>query len=249
MEIQNLDKLPENARSVLAPYLKELVDTYGGDIVSIFAYGSVTGRDYNPKTSDINVAVVLNEVSLEKFKPMLKTVQKGIKRKITAPLFLSPSYIKMSLDTFPMEFMSMKGSSLVLYGDDVLSGITVDKADLRRECEYQLKGKLLTIRQAYLEQGLNHKALERLLKASFRALMPVLENVLRLKREDSIANNKEGILHQLGEDFGVNVSSFIEILRDKEADAKIGGRSIEAFLSDFLAQLEKLIEIVDNMQI
>ena len=249
MEIQNLDKLPKDASGVLKPYLEELIRAYGDDIVSLFVYGSVTGPDYNPKRSDINLAVVLKKVSLDKFKPVLKTVRNGIKKKITAPLFLSPSYIKMSLDTFPMEFMNMKDSRLVLLGEDVLADIEADKADLRRECEYQLKGKMLTIRQAYLEQAMDRKGLERLLKTSFRALVPVLENILRLKREGPVSEDKEKVLEKLGQEFGVDVSSFLEILRDKETDGKISGKHPEEFLNDFLTQLEKITNEVDGMVI
>ncbi|MFQ5952712.1 MAG: hypothetical protein ACE5JK_04830 [Candidatus Omnitrophota bacterium] len=249
MEIKNIDKLPDQVKKALEPYLNELIKIYGEDIVSVFVYGSVTGPDYNPKTSDINLAIVLKEVSLDKFKPVLKTVKQGLRRKITAPLFLSPSYIKMSLDTFPMEFMNMKDSRLVLFGDDVLADISAEKMDIRRECEYQLKGRLLTIRQAYLEQAMNRKGLEGLLKSSFRALMPVFENVLRLKLEGSIPTDKEKILSRLGEEFEVDVSSFMEILHDKETDGKIGGRPLEDFLNDFLVQLEKLTDIVDGMVI
>ncbi|MGB2662018.1 MAG: hypothetical protein WBD04_06510 [Candidatus Omnitrophota bacterium] len=248
MEIKNLEKLPVGVKNVLEPYLNEIIQAYDKDIVSIFAYGSVTGPDYNPKTSDINLAIVLKEVSLEKLKPVLKTAKSGMKRKVTAPLFLSPSYIKMSLDTFPMEFMSMKDSRLVLAGDDVLADVEVDKADLRRECEYQLKGKLLTIRQAYLEQGLNRKGLEGLVKNSFRALLPVFQNVLRLRNE-SLPTGKEEILCQMGEEYDLDVSSFLEILRDKKTDGRIGGKPLEEFLEDFLKQLERLTDIVDGMMV
>jgi hypothetical protein len=247
MNIINLDKLPKEAQKVLKPYLEELLASLGGDIISIFVYGSVTGPDFNYKTSDINLSVVLREVSLDKMKSVLKTVRTGVKKKITAPLFLSPSYIKMSLDTFPMEFMSMKDSRLVLFGDDVLVDISADKKDLRRECEYQLKGKLLTIRQAYLEQALDRKGLEHVIKASFRSLLPVFQNVLRLGREEAPPLDKQEMLAQLGEEFDLDVSSFLEVLGDKKADGKIGGKHPESFLNDFLAQLERLTDIVDKM--
>ncbi|MEA3489334.1 MAG: hypothetical protein U9R44_03200, partial [Candidatus Omnitrophota bacterium] len=66
MDIRNLEKLPDNARKVLSPFLDELFGIYREAIRSVFVYGSVTGRDYNPKTSDINMAVVLDDVSLGK---------------------------------------------------------------------------------------------------------------------------------------------------------------------------------------
>ena len=247
MEIKNIEKLPADVQKTLLPLAEELIKLYGDDIISIFVYGSATGSDYNRKTSDINVAVVLEKITLAKLKPVLKTVRAGMRKKVTAPLFLTPSYIKMSLDTFPMEFLAMKDSGCVLFGKDVLADIEVNTEDLRRECEYQLKGKLLTIRQAYLEQATSRRGLEALIKASFRALVPVFRNVLRIKRGQRPPEGKEGLLRELGEEFGIDVSSFLEVLRDKKADGRIGARDAETFLNGFLLQLERLAEIVDGM--
>ena len=239
MDIRNLEKLPEHARKVLGPFLEELLGIYEDAILSIFDYGSVTGPDYCPKTSDINVAVVLKNISLGKIKKALKPVKAGLKRRITAPLFLTPSYIKGSLDSFPMEFIDMKDTRLVLYGEDTFAGLEINTEDLRRECECQLKGKLLMIRQAYLEQALTRKGLERLIKASFRALMPVFRNVLRIKGENNPPLEKAEIIARLGEEFGLETTSFLEVLKDKKTDGRIGKRSAEEFLDDFLTQLEK----------
>ena len=247
MNISNLEKIPVEAQNALKPFLEELFKIYGDEIQSVFVYGSVTGKDYDPKTSDINLAIVLKDVSLDKLKQVLKPVKTGIRRNITVPLFLTTSYIEGSLDTFPMEFSSMKDSRCVLFGDDVLERISVDREDLRRECEYQLKGKLLTIRQAYLEQALNRKGIEKLIKASFRSLMPVFQSILRLKSGQTPPRDKAEILSELGEEFGIDPASFLEVLRDKKTDGRIGEKPAESFLGNFLVQLERLSEAVDKL--
>jgi len=247
MDIKNLDKLPEKVQKVLKPFLDDLVKVYGQDIISVFTYGSVTGSDYNPRTSDINVAVVLDDISLANLKRSLKTVKAGMRKKITAPLFLTPTYIKMSLDTFPMEFITMKNSRCVLLGQDVLADIEVKNEDLRRECEYQLKGKLLTIRQAYLEQALNRKGLEVLIKAVFRALIPVFQGILWMKEVKPLPTAKKEVLLQIGQKFDMDMASFLEVLHDKETDGRIGNRSAEDFLQDFLMRLEEISKAVDKM--
>lgn len=247
MGYANLDKLPRNAAGVLKPFLDELTEVYRDEIVSIFVYGSVTGADYNAKTSDINVAVVLKEISLERLKPILRVVKKGMRNRINAPLFLTPSYIKMSLDAFAMEFMSMKDTRLVIFGEDILADIDVNKEDLRRECEYQLKGKILTIRQAYLEQALSRNRLEKLVKVSLRGLMPVFQSLLKIKTNEAHPKEKEEILCQMSAEFDIDVSAFLDVLRDKKSDGRIAGKTAESFLSDFLKQLERLAEIIDKM--
>ena len=247
MDLKGLDKLPRNAQKILPGYIDGIFSSYGEGIVSVFAYGSVTGSDYSPATSDVNIAVVVEDNSFGRIAPVLRTIKRGQKQKITAPLFLTTSYIKMSLDTFPIEFMGMKDTRQVLYGEDVLSDVEFDREDLRRECEYQLKGKLLTLRQAFLEQGLARKGMERLIKSSLSALIPAFRAVLRVQNGSSPSTVKVEVLRELSDEFGIDVSSFLEVLRDKQMDGHIAGKSAEEFLNDFLIQLERLSEIVDDM--
>ncbi len=245
--VKNLDKLPIKVQPVLRALVMDLACIYGDDVLSIFVYGSVTGPDYNPAASDINVGVVLNDDPLYRLKLSLKAVRKAGRRKVTAPLFLTHSYINMSLDTFPIEFADMKDTRLVLFGQDPLAGIEINKEDLRRECEYQLKGKLLMIRQAYIERALDPWGLERLIKASFRSVFPVLKGALRIKTGGAVPGDKEAVLDSLAKEFGIDTSSFVSVLRDRKNDGKIDGKHAEEFLVDFLAQLRKLCEAVDRM--
>lgn len=247
MNIRNIEKLPRDAQKVLRPYLDKMLEVYGNDIIAIFAYGSVTSSAYDLKTSDINIAIVLKDTSLPALKPVLKTVKAGMRKRITVPLFLTPAYIKMSLDTFPMEFMNMKDTRLVLLGDDILADIAANNEDLRRECEYQLKGKLLTMRQAYLEQAKSRKELEKLIKVSLRALFPVFQSMLRIKRAAPPPADKAEVLRELGREFDIDVASFLEVLSDKKTEGRIVGKSAEIFIDAFLTQLGRLSQIIDNM--
>lgn len=247
MSIRNIEKLSPQAGKTIKPFIEGLLDIYGDQIRSIFAYGSATGSDYVPGVSDINLAVIMDKVLIDGLKPALDLVKKGMKKKIVAPLFLTPDYIERSMDTFPMEFLEMKDSRQVLFGEDLLENIRAEKEDIRRECEYQLKGKLLTIRQAYLEQAMNRKGMETLIKRSVKALMPVFRGVLRIKDHEDIPMSKEAVIEKMGDELGIDVSSFAEVLQDKKLDGKIGGRSSEAFLEDLLVQIEKLSEIVDGL--
>ncbi|MFH1664846.1 MAG: hypothetical protein ABIA77_01725 [Candidatus Omnitrophota bacterium] len=247
MDIKNLEKLPEGVRDRLGWFAGELSGAFGEDIVSVFVYGSAAGAGYDPKHSDINVAVVMKDVAVGKLKPALKIIRAGLKKRITVPLFLTEKYIKDSLDTFPMEFMSMKDTRLVLLGEDVLRDIEAKRDDLRRECEFQLKGKILTIRQAYLEQALTRKGLERLIKSAFRALMPLFRNILRLKTGAVPPEGKKEMIESLGRELGVDVSSFLEVLRDRKMDGRVGGKDPGIFIADFIVQLERLSESVDRL--
>ena len=242
-----MEKLPSKVQKILVPYISKLVSVLDDNVVSVLLYGSVTGEGYDSKHSDINVAVILKDNSIRALKPALKIIRDGLKHKITVPLFLTSEYINMSLDTFPIEFIGMRETSMILYGEDILGDVNIRNEDIRRECEYQLKGKLLTLRQAYMEQGLKNQSLEKLIKTSLRSLFPVLRNVLRIKCDSVPPLDKREILRRVAEEFDVDTNSFLEVLNDTVSDGRIGGQSAELFIDSFLIQLEKLSVIVDKL--
>lgn len=246
MPVKNLEKLPVSAQLVLKPFLEELIAVYGGEITSVFAYGSVTGQDYIHKSSDINIGVAMDDVSPANLKRCLGVVKKGMRKRIPAPLFLTPAYIKMSLDVFPLEFNNIKDTRVILSGEDILSGLVVKNEDLARECESQLKGRLLTIREAYLEQALDRKGLEKLMKNSLRALIPVFRGLVALRVSDVAPVAKSEIINALGREYVVNVQPFLDVLNDVKHDGKIAGDNAENFLGEFLARIETLCAIMDR---
>ncbi|MDD5634675.1 MAG: hypothetical protein PHW46_05310 [Candidatus Omnitrophica bacterium] len=246
MEIKNLEKIHQKARNITRLYVNDIIKFSGDNVVSVLAHGSVTSCEYNPKYSDINLAIILKDMSIPELKKMLKVIKIGMRHGVPAPLFLTKAYIEKSMDTFPMEFMTMKDSGCVLAGEDVFTGLEAKHEDLRKECEYQIKGKLLTLRQAYLENARDRRGMERLIKVSFKALLPVFQNMLRLKMKTPPAH-KEEILSQMVEAFGVEMTSFLEILKDKKFDGRIGNKNAELFVMDFITQLERLSDVIDKL--
>ncbi|OQX87303.1 MAG: hypothetical protein B6D55_03880 [Candidatus Omnitrophica bacterium 4484_70.2] len=108
MEGIKVEKLRPEVRKKVVPYLKELLKIHGKNIISINLYGSATGKDFSPKTSDINLLVVFHQLPFEVLEKSLKLVSWGIDRKISCPLFLTLEHIRTSQDVFPIEFLEMK---------------------------------------------------------------------------------------------------------------------------------------------
>ena len=57
-ELVNLEKLPDEVKKKVVPYLQNLFEIHNENIVSVFVYGSAAGRDFVPKRSDINLLIV-----------------------------------------------------------------------------------------------------------------------------------------------------------------------------------------------
>jgi len=140
----------------------------------------------------------------------------------------------------------MKENHLCLYGKEMLNQMDIKRDHIRLFCEEQIKGKLIRIRQAYLEIGLRKKGIEALMKESMYSLIPVFRNLLRLK-DITPPVEKEQILTGVSRQFGLDESVFVTILKDKRDDEKIGGQDVEVYFEKYLDQIQKLAIIVDKL--
>ncbi|MDP8216194.1 MAG: hypothetical protein P9L98_02585 [Candidatus Kaelpia imicola] len=242
----NEKKLHIEVQKKFIPYLKAMLGIHGGNLISAFVYGSAAGGNYIPKVSDINSAFVFKDLKFSIFKNSLNVVSKGIFKKIAAPLFLTKDYINSSLDVFPIEFLDMKENHILLHGEDILSGLEIKGEHIRLFCEQQIKGKLIRIRQAYLEIGLKRKGLEALLKESLNSLIPIFRNLIRLKEKQPPIDKAE-IIGQLCQIFGLDENVFLPIYKDSANDEKIAKQDVVVFLEKYLSQIEKLTGIVDKL--
>lgn len=245
-KLKNLEQLNAQAKKILTPYLHKLLNLNQENVISIFVCGHLAARDYVHKLSNINLFVILDKLEFYDLSKNLKLVSGGIKQKISAPLFLTREHIKTSTDVFPIEFLEMKENHLLLYGQDLLSALQIAPANIRLFCEEQIKGKLIRIRQAYLEIGLKRKGIEALLKESLSSLTPVFRSLIRLKEKTPLTE-RAGIYKQLADEFNLDSDVFLSILRDTSNDEKIASQDVEVFLEKYLAQLQKLATSVDQL--
>ena len=244
--IINKEKLPSEVGQKFIPYLEKMIDLHGANLVSVFIYGSATGQNYVPKVSDINSVFIFSDLKFDALQKSLRLVNKGIPQKIAAPLFLTEQYIKTSLDVFPIEFLDMKENHLVVYGQDILPNLEIKGEHIRLFCEQEIKGKLIRIRQAYLEVGLKRKGIEALLKESLNALIPIFRNLIRLKKETP-AIEKSQIITQLCAHFDLKSEVFLSIYKDSTNDEKINGQNVEVFLEKYIDQINLLAQKVDQL--
>jgi predicted nucleotidyltransferase len=244
--LKNLDKVPREVKTKVAPFVEQLLKIHSDNIISIFLYGSSTGRNYIPKSSDINMVVVFKELDFSRLRSSLKLVNKGINKKICAPLFLTQRHIQTSLDVFPIEFLEMQENNVLVYGEDLLANLNIEASNIRFICEQQIKGKLIRIRQAYLEVGLKKKGIEALLKESLASLIPVFRNLLRLRSKQP-SQDKSEMLKQFCKEFALEKDVLLPIYRDTRNDEKIAGKDVEYFLERYIEQLQKLAVIVDQL--
>ena len=245
INMNNIKKLQPEVQKKFVPYLESMIEIYGDEIVSVFIYGSAAAGGYTTGASDINSAFVLKDLKFSVLKKGLKTVSKGINASVAAPLFLTKEYISSSLDVFPIEFIDMKENHILVCGQDVLSGLEIRGEHIRLFCEQQIKGKLVRMRQAYLEVGLSRKGMLSLMKDSLNSLVPVFRNLIRFKGENPPVSKAE-ILERLSALFGLDVEVLLGVWGSRKGK-KIATGDVETLAGKFMNEVEKLSVIVDKL--
>ncbi len=246
MAVRNLERLHASVRADVEAYCRRLVAALGTSIKSISVYGSATGPDYIPTKSNVNIVVVLETLGAESLTRTLDVVDMGRKRKIVPPLLVTQEYVRSSLDVFPIEYLEIKDSQVVIYGDDFFSGIEVGRDYLRLECESQLRAAVLRTRQAYLELGKKKRGPEQVLHTSVTSLIPVFRAMLRLKGTE-VPRRKIEAVEAVEKVFGFDTKTFAAILRDKAGDERIDGKDAHRVLAEYIDAVEGLAGRLDQL--
>jgi hypothetical protein len=164
---------------VVRPFL-DATDRALGTGYSAVLYGSGARGDFIPGRSDINLVLVVEDLS----PPVLRSLGPAFTgwrgSKLEPPLLISRTEWNRATDVFPIEITDMRTSYQVLRGADPLSGMQVDRSDLRRALERELRGKLLRLRQAYAASAGDSAALGVVASESAATIMVLLRALLSL---------------------------------------------------------------------
>jgi hypothetical protein len=99
---------------------------------------------------------------------------------IATPLILPEEEFRRSLDAFPLEYAEIIRAHEVLFGASPFDGTAIDRTDLRRACETQIKSHLVHLREGFIEAAGIPRAIAELVGASAPAFGALLRNIAQL---------------------------------------------------------------------
>jgi len=220
---------------------------YGDALISVILYGSAAGRDYRPGKSDLNFMIVLSEEAIDHLDKAIETVSRWRRRNVSVPLFMTKSYIASSLDSYPLEFLNMQEGYVLVYGEDVLKDISFEPRYLRLQCEREIKGKLLLLRERFLETGGKARMIKELTGESITTFVSIFRGLLYLKGV-KIPSSRREIVEALAREIPVDGNVFINCLDIKEEKKKFASSEISAIFMAYLVEVRRLWEFVDELE-
>ncbi|MEE8553153.1 MAG: hypothetical protein V3S72_07615 [Desulfobacterales bacterium] len=229
------------------PFQKEILSSYQDKIHSITITGSALTDDFDPDKSDVNSVFVLTEMDLKFLELMAPLGKKYGKKRIAAPLIMTPEYIMNSLDVFPIEFLNIKLLHKTVFGEDLFHKLEINRSDLRLQCERELKVRLIGLRQGYISSAGDSKTLTDMFINTISGYIPLFRGIiLVLGKEPPIRN--DDVLTSLEEFSGVNTGVFKAVLKQKKHKTKLTIKQLNTFFEDYYAAIEKLGEITDDVK-
>ncbi len=213
--------------------------------VSVVLHGSAARDQYLQGWSDINLLLVLPEVSigtLERLRPLLQWWKQDGE---ALPLLLTREEWHRAGDAYPLEIAEMRTGYRVLRGPDPLAGLVVLLPDLRLALERELRGKLLRLRQVHALLGGDPAALGDIARRSVAALLVYCRGLLVLAGETPPADLAD-LVRRTAEVAGFPAPAVLRLVPHRGEEGWTCGASEFA---EYLAAVERAARFVDHYQI
>ena len=230
----------------LEMFTRDVHDLYGADLLAVVLYGSAATGEHVAGASDINLAVVVRQVTSALLRKASGRIRAWHRQGLATPLFFDPETIQRSLDVFPIEFLDMQERHRMLWGPDLLTPLRIGRGNLRLQCEQELRGKLLRLRQAYVESAGSPEHLRRVLLMAAGSLLVLLRTLLRLAGADP-GGPAEAVLGRAGGQFATSTSHLVQVYQVKRGEIRLAGSALEALFQGVLEEVESLVRVVDGL--
>ena len=168
----------QEATTAIERFASELKSTIGASLTSTVVYGSLVKGDYDPKTSDHNVSLVLADDHAETLRGIAATMRRARPSKKTNLLLLTREELDNARDVFPLKLRDLSRHHKVVAGDDVMQGLTFDTAHVALDCEQQLRGLVVRVRRVFIRGANDPAELTQNLVGSFKLFLPPMAAVV-----------------------------------------------------------------------
>tara|TARA_Y100000310_G_scaffold264450_1_gene275079 strand:+ start:753 stop:1424 length:672 start_codon:yes stop_codon:yes gene_type:complete len=214
--------------------IEECKSKISENLVSIIKYGT-EGQPHN-------ILIITKRLSfedLEIIKPIIKNHKKRTK---LVPVVLTEIGLNESADVFPLELLDMKYPHEVLFGNDLIDSVKIDKKHVRRQLEYELRSKLIHLRETYIWIQ-SSRELKALLGSAIPTLMPLFYGMLFLK-DVKPPTDLNLLFSEVNSNFNIDMSLFLKIKNEK-----INKKELPKYVKELMILLERLISLIDKHKV
>jgi predicted nucleotidyltransferase len=230
----------------ISEFVTRLQQAAGPNLESVILYGSAASGEYDPDYSNINILAVLKETALPKLLALAPAVEPWTKEKHPAPLLITREELERSADVFSIELMDMQRQHRLLFGPDVVASLQIPMNLHRAQLEYELREKLILLRQRLLVSASDENRTWHLLLRSLPAFTTLFRHALIAQAQPVPATKRESV-KALAAILAFDASPFDHLLDIREHRSDLKQFRVQDIAGRYLAAVEQVTAAVDKM--
>ena len=227
-------------------FVSRLRAAAGANLESVILFGSAVAGDFHPELSNLNLFCVIRDNSFAALQALAPAVKWWDAQKQPPPLFMTRDEIARSTDVFTIELIDMQQHHRIVFGADVLQGLSIPANLHRVQVEYELREKLALLRQHLLLASGSDSRLWELLLRSVSSFTTLFRHALIVLGHDAPVGKREAV-QSLSKQIGFDASGILQVLdvRERKSDRK--KFDVADVFSRYLAALEQVTAAVDRI--
>ncbi|MGE0482053.1 MAG: hypothetical protein AB7Q17_16445 [Phycisphaerae bacterium] len=230
----------------LEAFCRELRAVLKDNLVSVILYGGVVREEFSPRSSNVNVMLVANDLSIGVLDQIAPVYHRAARETPLAMLYMTLAGLARSSDVFAVKFFDMQRHRRVLFGRDVLAELPFERERLRFRCEQEMKNHLLRLRKFYVERGAWPDQIERALTRTVSSFLTSLSVAVWLKTGDQPPNKSETI-DAAARVFGLEVRPLRDLLALKEGVYQPDAAALGRLYGDLMKLASECGTLVDAL--
>jgi predicted nucleotidyltransferase len=227
-------------------FVSRLRQAAGENLQSVVVYGSAATGEFHDDFSNVNLLCVLRETSFAKLAALGPAVEWWSRKQRHAPLVLTREELERSADVFSIELFDMQQRHRVLFGDDPLSGLSIPMHLHRAQLEYELREKLILLRERLLLHAGNERRLWELLLGSLSAFATLFRHTL-IALGEVAPHSKREVLQALTARIQFDPSAFLQLLDIREHKADRKQFNVKDVFARYLEAVQRITAAVDTI--
>ena len=235
-----------NKLKITSNVITNLKEVFAEKLVSVILYGSCASDECENEFSDINIIVVIENLLAVDLKKANSALKDFMQTKHPLPLFMDKEEWFDSCDVYPIEYSDIKDRYRILYGEDIVKPLVLEKTNLRLQCEHETKNLLIKLRQNYLAQSNDLKAIEKLLKTSSKSFFAIFRAILRLT-ETKISFNHQDDINSLAGKVKIDKETFLKLLEFRTNPKAISKSEYEITIQKLIDSTNEILKYIDKM--
>ena len=142
--------LPQDVAATLDGLTSALRAASGENLLGLILFGGLARGRYVPGTSDINLAVYVQDSAAPALDRIATPLQDAWRAKRVEPMIIARGELPRLAIAFPTKILDIQRKHVALYGEDPFEGITVSRENIRARAEQELLNLALRLRRRFL---------------------------------------------------------------------------------------------------